>query len=184
MSGKHPGKLGDRFFLVAAKAGDWEELASYCERCGEMTPAIGAFLARVLRGQEKRLPYRPPSGVTMKAQLAAAAYALALKASGVRNFRIEAGNRLGVGQKYLARALAQWKAFDPRCEEVECVIAAIAPSLKPEALKTLQSYFPTASSEALKALKLYFERDKNRGAGWAITRFDYVMTEKEKKPET
>ena len=51
-------------------------------------------------------------------------------------------------------------------------------------VEDLQSYFPTASPEALKALKLYFERDKNRGAGWAITLFDYVMTEKEKKPET
>jgi hypothetical protein len=151
MSGKHPGNLGDRFFLAAAKTGDWEELASYIERDGEITPAIRAFLVRVLRRQEKRLPNRPPSGVTMKDQFAAAAYALALKASGVRNFRIEAGDQFRVGQKYLARALAQWKRFDPRYEEVESVIAAIAPSLSPEAQKALQPYF---------------NRDKNRGAGW------------------
>jgi hypothetical protein len=162
---KHPGKLLDRFFLRAAKIGDWEELASYIERGGEITPAMRVFLARVLRGQEKRLPNRPPSGVTAKEQLTAAAYALALKAAGVRDSRVETSKQFNVNAKYLERALALWKAFDPRYEEVETVIAAITPSL---------------SLEARKALQPYFNRDKNRGPGWAIAPFNptRVMTKK------
>src|SRR5262249_49020616 len=82
---RHPGKLGDRFFLAAAKFGDWEELASYIERDGEITPAMRAFLARVLRGREKRPPNRPRSGVRAKKQITVAAYALVLKAAGVHH---------------------------------------------------------------------------------------------------
>jgi len=164
---RHPGKLGDRFFLAAAKFGDWEELASYIERDGEITPAMRAFLARVLRGREKRPPNRPRSGVRAKKQITVAAYALALKAAGVHDSRIVTCEQFSIEAKYLERALALWKQRDRRYEEVETVIAAIIPSLSPEALKALQPYF---------------NRDKSRGPGWAITPFDpaRVMTKKQK----
>ena len=126
-----------------------------------------AFLARVLRGREKRPPNRPRSGVRAKKQITVAAYALALKAAGVHDSRIVTCEQFSIEAKYLERALALWKQRDRRYEEVETVIAAIIPSLSPEALKALQPYF---------------NRDKSRGPGWAITPFDpaRVMTKKQK----
>jgi hypothetical protein len=134
-------KFGDRFFLTpAVKDGDWQSLADYLERGFEVTPAIRKFLVRVLRDEVRRPKHRPRQGRTVAKQLPVAAFALALKAGGARDYIEQTVDALGIEPEVVKRAVKSWRKIDPNGDQVDWVLDATKAKLSPGALKRLAPY--------------------------------------------
>src|SRR5262245_9641435 len=123
----HPGKFGDRFPLSAAKAGDWEELASYIEREGEVTPAMRKFLAAVLRGEAKRPKRRPRTAAIRKRHLEIAALVFELKQRGAKDFIGQASEFFGIDVKAVGRAANDFPHMDA---ETSSLVLAASPKFR------------------------------------------------------
>jgi hypothetical protein len=106
--------VGDRYFLRPAQEdGDWEALADYLEKRGEVTPAIQAFLVdffiRACRdGRALRRQKRPQKARTLTGSLELAAFVFDLKQKGARDYTVQAERFFGVDRRAVQRAVNAW----------------------------------------------------------------------------
>jgi hypothetical protein len=114
--------VGDRYFLRPAQEdGDWGALADYLERDGEITPAIRAFLAQVLR-KKIRPRHRPRKAATLTRNLEVAGFVIEQKRRGVRNPIAQAANLFKINRRTVQQAQREFKKLS--AEQQDFVLQA------------------------------------------------------------
>jgi hypothetical protein len=106
--------FGDRVLKAAKECHDWDMLAEYLEKEGEVTPDIRKFLVAMLRDEVKRPKRRPRKAAILVSHLEIAAFVFDQKQKGASDPIQRAVKLFDRDSRFVHRAVKSWPNLDEK----------------------------------------------------------------------
>jgi hypothetical protein len=101
--------FGDRALKAAKECHDWDVLAEYLEKEGEVTPGIRKFFVEIMRKEVKRPPHRlRKAAAILVSHLEIAAFVFDQKQKGAKDHIQRAAKFFRRDSRFVHRAVKSW----------------------------------------------------------------------------